>query len=62
MLRSPIAGTVIAMDGAQGGYWNDINAPVMTVADLSMVWLSASVAEKDLAQVAVGQAARTCPA
>ncbi|MGK5025940.1 efflux RND transporter periplasmic adaptor subunit [Janthinobacterium sp. RB2R34] len=58
VLRSPIAGTVIAMDGAQGGYWNDINAPVMTVADLSTVWLSASVAEKDLAQVAVGQVAR----
>ncbi|OYO30762.1 efflux RND transporter periplasmic adaptor subunit [Janthinobacterium sp. PC23-8] len=58
VLRSPIAGTVIAMDGAQGGYWNDINAPVMTVADLSTVWLSANVAEKDLAQVAVGQVAR----
>ena len=58
VLRSPIAGSVIAMDGAQGGYWNDINAPVMTVADLSTVWLSANVAERDLAQVAVGQTAR----
>ena len=57
VLRSPIAGTVIAMDGAQGGYWNDINAPVMTVADLSTVWLSANVAERDLAQLAVGQKA-----
>ncbi|OEZ47614.1 cobalt-zinc-cadmium resistance protein CzcB [Janthinobacterium sp. MP5059B] len=55
VLRSPIAGTVIAMEGAQGGYWNDINAPVMTVADLSTVWLSANVAERDLAHVAVGQ-------
>ena len=58
VLRSPIAGTVIAMDGAQGGYWNDINAPVMTVADLSTVWLSANVAERNLAQLAVGQTAR----
>lgn len=58
VLRSPITGTVIAMEGAQGGYWNDINAPVMTVADLSTVWLSANVAEKDLAQVGVGQTAR----
>ncbi|MBW3508535.1 efflux RND transporter periplasmic adaptor subunit [Janthinobacterium sp. NKUCC06_STL] len=58
VLRSPIAGTVIAMEGAQGGYWNDINAPVMTVADLSTVWLAANVAERDLAQVAVGQATR----
>jgi len=58
VLRSPIAGTVIEMNGAQGGYWNDINAPVMTVADLSTVWLSANVAEKDLAQLAVGQSTR----
>ncbi|MGK5031952.1 efflux RND transporter periplasmic adaptor subunit [Janthinobacterium sp. MDT1-19] len=58
VLRSPISGTVIAMDAAQGGYWNDINAPVMTVADLSTVWLSANVAERDLTQVAVGQTAR----
>ncbi|CDG81510.1 efflux RND transporter periplasmic adaptor subunit [Janthinobacterium agaricidamnosum] len=57
VLRSPIAGRVIEMNGAQGGYWNDINAPVMTVADLSTVWLSAGVAEKDVAQVAVGQKA-----
>ncbi|MGK5002781.1 efflux RND transporter periplasmic adaptor subunit [Janthinobacterium sp. LB2P70] len=57
VLRSPITGTVIAVEGAQGGYWNDINAPVMTVADLSTVWLSANVAERDLAQVAVGQTA-----
>lgn len=58
VLRSPIAGRVIDMAGAQGGYWNDINAPIMTVADLSVVWLTASVSEKDIAQLFVGQAAR----
>ena len=56
-LRSPIAGHVIDQAGAQGGFWNDTNAPIMTVADLSTVWLSASVQEKDLAAVFVGQAA-----
>ena len=56
-LRSPIAGHVIDQTGAQGAFWNDTNAPIMTVADLSTVWLSASVQEKDLAAVFVGQAA-----
>lgn len=58
VLRSPIAGRVVDMAGAQGGYWNDITAPIMTVADLSTVWLSASVPEKEMAQVFPGQKAR----
>lgn len=58
VLRSPISGRVIEMTGAQGGYWNDINAPVMTVADLSTVFLTASVSEKDIAALRVGQKAR----
>ncbi|HVR54086.1 MAG TPA: efflux RND transporter periplasmic adaptor subunit [Pseudorhodoferax sp.] len=57
-LRAPIAGRVVEMNAAQGGYWNDTTASLMTVADLSTVWLSASVAEKDLAQLAVGQRAQ----
>ncbi len=57
-LRSPIAGRVIELTGAQGSFWNDTNAPIMTVADLSTIWLSASVPEKDLSFVFVGQAAR----
>jgi cobalt-zinc-cadmium efflux system membrane fusion protein len=61
ILRSPIAGHVVEMNGSQGGYWNDTTASIMTVADLSTVWLSASVAEKDLAQMFVGQAARIVP-
>jgi cobalt-zinc-cadmium efflux system membrane fusion protein len=54
-LTAPIAGHVIELSGAQGGFWNDTNAPLMTIADLSKVWLSASVQEKDLAAVFVGQ-------
>ncbi|MBS0505799.1 MAG: efflux RND transporter periplasmic adaptor subunit [Proteobacteria bacterium] len=57
VMRAPISGRVVEMNGAQGAYWNDINAPVMTVADLSTVWLSAQVNERDLAGVAVGQEA-----
>jgi cobalt-zinc-cadmium efflux system membrane fusion protein len=57
-LSSPIAGRVIDLVGAQGGFWNDTTAPVMTVADLSSVWVTASVQEKDLAALFVGQPAR----
>ncbi|NVD69972.1 efflux RND transporter periplasmic adaptor subunit [Duganella sp. BJB1802] len=56
-LRSPLSGHVIELNGGQGGFWNDTNAPVMVVADLSTVWLTASVQEKDLAAVFAGQAA-----
>ncbi|MFN3733308.1 efflux RND transporter periplasmic adaptor subunit [Comamonas testosteroni] len=57
VIKSPISGRVVEMAGSQGGYWNDVNASVMTVADLSKVWLSASVPERDLAHVDVGQEA-----
>lgn len=61
VLRAPISGRVVEMEGAQGGYWNDNTASIMTVADLSTVWLSASVAEKNLSQMFAGQAARIAP-
>lgn len=54
-LRSPISGRLVDMTAAEGGYWNDTNAPLMTIADLSSVWVSASVQEKDLASVFVDQ-------
>jgi len=54
-MRSPIAGHIIESTGAQGGFWNDTNAPIMTVANLSTVWLAASVQEKDLSSVFAGQ-------
>ncbi|MFZ6654438.1 efflux RND transporter periplasmic adaptor subunit [Undibacterium sp. TJN19] len=57
-LRSPIAGRVIELTGAQGGFWNDTNAPLMTVADLSSVWMVANIQEKDLSQVFLGQTAK----
>ncbi|MES2071298.1 MAG: efflux RND transporter periplasmic adaptor subunit [Pseudomonadota bacterium] len=57
-LRSPISGRVIELSGSQGGFWNDTNAPIMTVADLSTVWLAASMQEKDLPLVFIGQTAK----
>ncbi|WP_277986416.1 efflux RND transporter periplasmic adaptor subunit [Rhodocyclus gracilis] len=56
-VRSPIAGRVVDLGAAVGGYWNDVNASIMTVADLSTVFITASAQEKDIAQLHVGQAA-----
>lgn len=57
-LRSPIAGHVVDLTGAQGAFWNDTNAAIMTVADLSTVWITASIQEKDIGSVFVGQGAQ----
>jgi cobalt-zinc-cadmium efflux system membrane fusion protein len=56
-VRSPIAGRVVELSAAEGAYWNDATAPLMTVADLSRVFVSANAQEKDLAQLYVGQQA-----
>lgn len=56
-VRAPIAGRVVELSAAAGGYWNDATAPLMTVADLSKVYVSASAQEKDLPQLYVGQQA-----
>lgn len=55
VLRSPINGRVVELAGSQGGYWNDINESIMTVADLSSVWVTANVAERDISQLFIGQ-------
>lgn len=54
-VRSPISGRVVDLNAATGGYWNDTNAALMTVADLSTVFVTASAQEKDLGQLYVGQ-------
>jgi cobalt-zinc-cadmium efflux system membrane fusion protein len=54
-ITAPIAGSVIELDVGAGAYWNDPNASLMTVADLSSIWVTANVPEKDTALVAKGQ-------
>jgi cobalt-zinc-cadmium efflux system membrane fusion protein len=56
-VRAPISGHVVDLNAAVGGYWNDATAPLMTVADLSQVFVTANAQEKDLGQLYVGQAA-----
>lgn len=55
-VRAPISGHVVDVSAATGGYWNDTNAPLMTVADLSELFVTANAQEKDLAQLYTGQA------
>jgi cobalt-zinc-cadmium efflux system membrane fusion protein len=57
-VRSPIAGRVVDIAAANGAFWNDTTASLLTVADLSTVFVSAAVDERDLAAVFVGQDVR----
>jgi cobalt-zinc-cadmium efflux system membrane fusion protein len=47
---------VIELDVGVGAFWNDPNASLMTVADLSSIWVTANVPENDTALIAKGQA------
>lgn len=55
-VTAPMAGSVTELDVAPGEFWNDPTASLMTIADLSTIWVTASVPEKDTALVAKGQA------
>jgi cobalt-zinc-cadmium efflux system membrane fusion protein len=45
VVRAPIAGKVLEISVAPGEYRNDTNSPIMTVADLSSVWVASDVPE-----------------
>lgn len=55
-VRSPVAGRVVAFHVAPGEY-HDPTDLLMTVADLSTVWVTANVQEKDLRRVHAGDEA-----
>jgi cobalt-zinc-cadmium efflux system membrane fusion protein len=57
-LRSPMDGEVVELAVAPGEYRSDTAAPVMTVADLSRIWVVASVPERELGRVQTGQQVR----
>jgi cobalt-zinc-cadmium efflux system membrane fusion protein len=52
---APISGKVLEMSVAPGEYRNDTNAPVMTIADLSTVWVSSDVPESQIRLIQVGE-------
>jgi cobalt-zinc-cadmium efflux system membrane fusion protein len=54
-VRAPMNGSVTALATAPGAQINDITQSIMSIADLSVVWVTALVAEKDVAVLAAGQ-------
>jgi cobalt-zinc-cadmium efflux system membrane fusion protein len=56
-VHAPVTGSVTTLTVARGATINDTTQPVMTIADLSVVWVTALVAEKDLPNVARNQEA-----
>ncbi len=54
-LRAPLAGSVTNLAIAPGNMINDPTMAIVTIADLSTVWATALVPEKDIGVVAKGQ-------
>jgi membrane fusion protein, heavy metal efflux system len=52
VVRAPVAGSITTLSVTPDAIVNDPTAPLMTIADLSTVWVTAMVAEKDLSAVA----------
>lgn len=55
---APISGTVTALSVSPGMFVNDPTAPLMTIANLASVWVTAQVPEDALGLVAAGQSAQ----
>ena len=55
VVPSPLAGKVLELSIVPGEYRNDTNASVMTIADLSTVWVTSQVPESYIRFVQVGE-------
>ncbi len=56
-VTAPVGGSITTLSVAPGNMINDPTQPMMTVADLSTIWVTALVAEKDIAAVSPNQEA-----
>ena len=55
-IHAPIGGTVVSRKIGPGQYVrSDVNEPLLAIADLSTMWLKASVPENDIPLIRVGQ-------
>src|ERR1700723_1929612 len=57
-VTAPVGGSVTALSAAAGNMINDPTQPLMTIADLSTIWVTALVPEKDIAAVSKNQDAQ----
>lgn len=53
-VRAPISGRVVELHVSVGEFHSDLAEPLMTIADLSTVWVTADVQERDLSRVELG--------
>jgi len=54
-VRAPVGGSITTLSITPSSTINDPTQPLMTIADLSTVWVTAMVPEKDIGTVAKGQ-------
>lgn len=54
-LRAPLSGKVIDFNVVAGEYRNDTSQPLMTIADLSLVWIAADVPESAIRMVSLNE-------
>jgi cobalt-zinc-cadmium efflux system membrane fusion protein len=54
-VKVPVSGSVIDLQVAPGAFVNDPTAPMMTIANLETVWVTANVPEKDTSFVSKDQ-------
>lgn len=54
-VRAPLSGKITEMTVVAGEYRSDLAEPLMTIADLSTVWVSADVPESSIRFVKVGE-------
>jgi cobalt-zinc-cadmium efflux system membrane fusion protein len=54
-VAAPVSGSVTALAITPGSIINDTGQPIMTIADLSVVWVTAMLAEKDVGAVSKNQ-------
>ena len=54
-IHAPISGKVLEMSVVNGEFRNDLSAPLMTIADLSSVWVTSDVPETSIRFVKSGE-------
>ena len=53
-VTAPISGKVLEVNVVEGEFHNEINAPLLTIADLSRVWATTEVPESDIRHYKAG--------
>ncbi|MCX6602271.1 MAG: efflux RND transporter periplasmic adaptor subunit [Acidobacteria bacterium] len=57
-IKAPLSGKVLEMSFVNGEFRNDLSAPLMTIADLSSVWVTSDVPESSIRLVKTGEPIR----